>query len=161
MKKKYIVSTIIFFSIIFIFLSLKKFIKTETKKIKPENSDEISYNSNIIENVYYSSKDTKGNEYIIQANKGEIDYNNTNIIYLTNVKGFIKLTNRNDIKVTSEYDILNKTVQYIHYFVVLMIFGFIFSCILAPGGIKRLIYPLIYLKDCILIIFILHQLTPT
>ena len=67
----------------------------------------------------------------------------------------IIVTYANNVRVTSEYDILNKTVQYIHYFVVLMIFGFIFSCILAPGGIKRLIYPLIYLKDCILIIFIL------
>ena len=103
MKKKYIVSTIIFFLIIIIFLSLKKLNKTETKKLKPENSDEISYNSNIIENVYYSSKDAKGNEYIIEADKGEIDYNNTNIIYLTEVRGFIKLTNSNDIKVTSEY----------------------------------------------------------
>ena len=103
MKKKYIVSTIIFFLIIFIFLSLKKFNKTETKKIKPENSDEISYNSNIIENVYYSSKDARGNEYIIEADKGEIDYNNSNTIYLTKVRGFIKLTNSNDIKVTSEY----------------------------------------------------------
>tara|TARA_B100000902_G_C27162564_1_gene839507 strand:- start:134 stop:697 length:564 start_codon:yes stop_codon:yes gene_type:complete len=102
MKKKYIASTIIFFLIIFIFLSLNKFNKTETKKIKPENSDEIPY-SNIIENVYYSSKDARGNEYIIEADKGEIDYNNTDTIYLTKVRGFIKLTNSNDIKVTSEY----------------------------------------------------------
>ena len=103
MKNKYIISVIIFILIFFTFFFFKKYIKTETTKTEPETSDEITYSSNIIENVYYSSKDTKGNEYIIQANKGEIDYNNTNIIYLTNVKGFIKLTNRNDIKVTSEY----------------------------------------------------------
>ena len=67
----------------------------------------------------------------------------------------IIVTYANNVKVTSEYDILNKTVQYINYFIVLMIFGFIFSFVLAPSGINRLINPLIYLKDCILIIFIL------
>ena len=67
----------------------------------------------------------------------------------------ITVTYANNVKITSEYDILNKSLQYIHYFVVLMIFGFIFSCVLAPGNINRLINPLIYLKDCILVIFIL------
>lgn len=67
----------------------------------------------------------------------------------------IILTYANNVKVTSEYDILNKTLQYIHYFIILMIFGIIFSCILAPSGINKLINPLIYLKDCILIIFVL------
>jgi hypothetical protein len=67
----------------------------------------------------------------------------------------IIVTYANNVQITSEYDILNKTVKYINYFVVLMIFGLIFSCVLAPGGINKLIYPLIYLKDCIVIIFIL------
>jgi hypothetical protein len=53
--------------------------------------------------VYYASKDAKGNEYIIQALEGEIDYNQPNIIYLTDVKGFIKLTNSNNIKIISDY----------------------------------------------------------
>ena len=103
MKKKYIISVIIFILIFFTFLFFKKYIKTETTKTEPETSDEITYSSNIIENVYYSSKDARGNEYIIEADKGEIDYNNSNTIYLTKVRGFIKLTNSNDIKVTSEY----------------------------------------------------------
>ena len=53
--------------------------------------------------MYYSSKDIKGNEYVIKASEGEIDYNNSNIIYLTNLEGFVKLTNSNDIKITSKY----------------------------------------------------------
>ena len=62
-----------------------------------------SYNSNIINDVYYSSKDIRGNEYIIKASQGEIDYNNSNIIYLTKVNGYVKLTNSNDIKITSDF----------------------------------------------------------
>ena len=74
-------------------------------EIKKETSKEeaVPYNSNIIENVNYSSKDAKGNEYIIDASKGEIDYSNTNIIYLTNVKALIKLSNSKKITITSNY----------------------------------------------------------
>jgi hypothetical protein len=67
----------------------------------------------------------------------------------------ITVTISYNIKVKSEYDILNKTLQYINYFVVFMLFGIIFSIILAPSGIGKLTNPLIYLKDCILIIFVL------
>ena len=72
-------------------------------KIEPENPENISYNSNIIEDIYYSSKDAKGNEYIIKASQGEIDYKYTQIIYLTNVTALIKLTNSNDVEITSKY----------------------------------------------------------
>ena len=56
-----------------------------------------------MEDVSYSSKDAKGNEYIVNASKGEIDYNRPNIIYLTNVRAFIKLTNSNDVTITSDF----------------------------------------------------------
>ena len=75
----------------------------KTKKINPENTNNETYSSNIIQDVYYSSTDVKGNEYIIKASLGEIDYKNSNVIYLTNVKGFIKLVNSNDIKITSKF----------------------------------------------------------
>ena len=66
--------------------------------------NEETYKSNIIKDVNYSSKDAKGNEYIIDASEGEIDYSETNIIYLTNVVAVIKLINDNStIKVTSDY----------------------------------------------------------
>ena len=55
-----------------------------TKEISEE--EDVLYNSNIIINVNYASKDAKGNEYIIDASQGEIDYSNTDIIYLTDVK---------------------------------------------------------------------------
>ena len=103
MKKKFIVYIIIFFLIFLIFLHFKSQKNKKTTKIEPDISNEISYSSNIIKDVYYSSKDIKGNEYVIKASEGEIDYNNSNIIYLTNLEGFVKLTNSNDIKITSKY----------------------------------------------------------
>jgi len=103
MKKKFIIFIIIFFLILLLFFYFKSLKNKKTDKIEPEISNEISYESNIIKDVYYSSKDIKGNEYVIKASEGEIDYNNSNIIYLTNLEGFVKLTNSNDIKITSKY----------------------------------------------------------
>tara|TARA_B100001063_G_scaffold223108_1_gene230038 strand:- start:133 stop:696 length:564 start_codon:yes stop_codon:yes gene_type:complete len=103
MKKKFIISLIIIFLIAITSLYLKNLKKKETKTIEKILPDETPYSSNIIENVYYSSKDTKGNEYIIEASKGEIDYDNSNIVFLSNVKGLIRLTNKNNITITSEY----------------------------------------------------------
>ncbi|WP_435086180.1 LPS export ABC transporter periplasmic protein LptC [Candidatus Pelagibacter bacterium nBUS_33] len=104
MKKKIIISIIIFlliFLLIFYLKNQKKNIKTTT--IEPEIPSDIVYGSNIIEDVYYSSNDIKGNKYVIKATEGEIDYNNSNIIFLTNVSGFVILKNSNDIKITSKY----------------------------------------------------------
>ena len=106
MKKKVIFSIIIFFLFLLTFLIFKNKITEQTENTeqnKPGDSEDISYNSNIINDVYYSSKDVKGNEYIIKASQGEIDYNNSNIIYLTEVNGYVKLTNSNDIKITSDF----------------------------------------------------------
>ena len=106
MKKKIIISIIIFFIIfiIFLFLKIKQTEETkQTEQNKPNVSNDISYSSNIIKDVYYSSKDVRGNEYIIKASQGEIDYNNSNIIYLTKVNGYIKLINSNNIKITSDF----------------------------------------------------------
>ena len=106
MKKKNIIYIIIFLLIIFLFL-WSKYTKNnrEGKLVEAEanNSDEIIYNSNIIEDVYYSSKDEKGNEYIITASQGEIDFNQPNIIYLTNTKALIKLVNSNNVEITSKF----------------------------------------------------------
>ena len=103
MKKRNVILIIIFFLLIFTFLFFKYFKEEKKVKIEQQNTDDITYSSNIIENVYYSSKDAKGNEYIIKATQGEIDYKQKDIIYLTNVIALIKLTNLNDIEITSKY----------------------------------------------------------
>jgi hypothetical protein len=103
MKKKIIIFIIIIFIITLFFFYLKYIEKNKTTEIKTKIPETTTYSSNKMKDVYYASKDAKGNEYIIQASEGEIDYTQPNIIYLTNVKGFVKLNNSNNIKITSKY----------------------------------------------------------
>ena len=100
LKIFFIISVIIIASF---FIFKKFFKKNETIKSNPDLPEETISNSNIIENVNYSSKDTQGNEYIINASKGEIDYSNSNILYLTNVYAIIKLKNSEKITISSKY----------------------------------------------------------
>ena len=103
MKKKNVIILIIFFILIIVFLYFKFLKKEKVTEIETLNSEESNYSSNIIEDVYYSSKDSNGNEYIIRASQGEIDFSQNEVLYLTDVKALIKLTSSNDIEITSSY----------------------------------------------------------
>ena len=103
MKKKNVIILIIFLILIIVFLYFKFLKKEKVTEIETLNSEESNYSSNIIKDVYYSSKDSKGNEYIIRASQGEIDFSQNEVIYLTDVRALIKLINSNDIKITSSY----------------------------------------------------------
>ena len=103
MGKKNIIYVFIFFFLIFIFLYLKFLKKEKTVETQNQNSDEIIYNSNIIENVNYSSKDLEGNQYTIKATNGEIDFKQNDIIFLKNVKAIIEFNNKNRIEISSNY----------------------------------------------------------
>jgi len=103
MIKKIILSiSIISLLIIFFFYfksSDQKDIK-ENEEIIPETS---SSTSNMIENVEYLSMDPKGNEYVIRAQEGEIDINNSDIIFLKNVKAIINLNNSKKILISADF----------------------------------------------------------
>jgi len=103
MGKKNIVYLIIFFLVII--LLYFKYLKKEkiVKIIESEDSETITYSSNIINDVYYLSKDKKGNQYIVSASEGKIDFNQSNIVFLENVKALIKLNNSKDIEINSSY----------------------------------------------------------
>jgi len=104
MKNKIVVILLI---ILFIGLSFylypKIFDKKKVEEIVVNEAEEISAESNIIKDINYISEDGKGNKYIINAVKGEIDYSNTNIMFLTDVEATIKLNNSNNIVITSDY----------------------------------------------------------
>ena len=97
MKKKNINKGILMFFFSILLLLLYFTLNKKDKLIQPNINavEENLYNSNIIKDVNYVSKDAKGNEYIIDATEGEIDLKNTNVIFLTDVRAFIKLTNSN------------------------------------------------------------------
>ena len=106
MKRKKIL--LIFFTFIFFIIILFYFYQKSERKVEnPINensvSDDIIYNSNIINNVSYNTKDANGNEYIIRAIKGQIDLENPNILYLTEVEAIIILANSENINIKSDY----------------------------------------------------------
>ena len=103
MNKKNIIYIIIFFLIIFTFLYFKYLKKEKVIKIESQDSEEFVYNSNIIENVNYSSKDLEGNQYTIKATNGEIDFKQNDIIFLKNVKAIIEFNKKNRIEISSNY----------------------------------------------------------
>ena len=98
-----IIFIILCFIVVLIVISSKIFEKKDTTLIKPQELENEVYSSNKIKDVKYTTKDSDGNEYIITATEGEIDYSNANIIYLTNIKAIIKLVNSDDILITSDY----------------------------------------------------------
>ena len=102
--KKFVKIFFILFIIFFVLyiISLKFFIKDEKKITNNENED-IIYNSNLIENVEYTTKDADGNEYYIKAMEGEIDFSNPNIIFLTNVFALIKLNTGEKVTIVSDF----------------------------------------------------------
>ena len=86
-----------------LFFWLKFFKKDEIEKVEIEEQKENLYSSNVINDVSYTTKDPNGNEYLIKALIGEIDFNNSEIIYLTKVIAVIKLINSNSITITSDF----------------------------------------------------------
>ncbi len=106
MKKKKIIIFLIIFSlvcILILILGYPESKKTEINEKSNIKTEEDIYTSNIIDNVYYSSNDADGNSYTITALTGEIDYSNTNIVFLTDVKALIKLTDSNEITIDSNF----------------------------------------------------------
>jgi len=104
MKNKIaVILLIILFISLSFYLYPKIFDKKKVEEIVVNEAEEISAESNIIKDINYISEDGKGNKYIINAVKGEIDYSNTNIMFLTDVEATIKLNNSNNIVITSDY----------------------------------------------------------
>ena len=93
---------IIFLFLIIFLISFKYFKNKEIPDVENKKED-ISYNSNILKDIEYKTKDKDGNEYLIRALKGEIDFSNPNILFLTNVSALIILNTSEKITIISDY----------------------------------------------------------
>ena len=119
MKKKIFLKIVLILSLIIItwFVYSEYFKEDKSKLSKPVNptseiEEEAVYNSNIIKDINYTSRDLKGNEYILVAKEGEIDLDNSDIIFLTNVTAYIQLIKNSElIVITSNYGKYN-TINY-------------------------------------------------
>ncbi len=106
MVKKNNFKIVIFITLILLSVLLfyfKFFSKKTTVKINVEENLSTSSLSNVIKDVSYVSTDSKGNKYSINALTAEIDQNNSDILFLTDVSATIELTNSNNIKIISDY----------------------------------------------------------
>ena len=110
-EKKFgkIIFIVLFSVIVLILFNSKFFDKKDKSQLKPQILESELYSSNKIKDVKYTTKDADGNEYIITATDGEIDYSNTEIIYLTNITAIIKLIGSDDILITSDYGKYNSS----------------------------------------------------
>jgi hypothetical protein len=119
MKKNNYLKILLILSLLILtwFVYSKYFKKNENFSFKPtkpttSTEEKTTYNSNIIKNINYTSRDLKGNEYILVAKEGEIDLNNSDIIFLTDVTAYIKLVKKSElIVITSNYGKYN-TINY-------------------------------------------------
>ena len=104
-KKIYIQLFLIFiFVVISLLLFFKYFDETISKgdlKTNLENTTNTS--ESLIEDLKYLSTDKEGNEYKVEAKKGNIDKDNPDIIYLENVESVILLKNSDKILIKSKF----------------------------------------------------------
>ena len=104
-KKNLLLSIFVSIAVIIITLIYLYKIPLDEKKVKLDEEiiEEKSFASNIIQDVKYSSKDIRGNEYIITAQEGEIDINNNSVIFLKDVEATIILNSQNKIFISSDF----------------------------------------------------------
>jgi len=113
MNVKSIIQLFIFFIIVvFLFFFIKNTFWSKTKDIIDldlekknvvhEVDDEENF-SNIIEHLNYRSIDANGNEYILNAEFGEVSENDQNLVILKNVSGKLILKNNSDIYIYADY----------------------------------------------------------
>ena len=85
-------------------LFFKYFKKTNVEVDLRSNIEQsINTSESLIEDLKYLSTDKEGNEYKIEAKKGNIDKDNPDIIYLENVIAIISLKNSELISIKSNF----------------------------------------------------------
>ena len=94
---------IIIIGILIFIYYLKSLEKKPLQNAGNDKAEESSYSSNMIKNVKYLSEDARGNKYVIIAKEGEIDLDNSNLIYLTDVNAIIDTEDSEKITISSNY----------------------------------------------------------
>ena len=99
---KILLILLLILSLLFFYSKLIKKKQIVDTKTDLENKETIS-SGNVIKDVNYSSKDARGNEYLMNASEGQIDLNNTKTIFLTDVKAYIRFEDSSEIKIISDF----------------------------------------------------------
>ena len=101
---------ILLLTFIFILITLTfYFYKSDQTKNKKnlDNTDEKvlkeSETSNIMKNISYSSKDSFGNQYKINAKKGSFSLTNKDMVFMVNVTAIITMNNSEPIFIKADF----------------------------------------------------------
>ena len=109
MTKKTVIQSILIFLIFFIFLSFYlKYFNNNSEVLKDSSLEEkITTNQNktstYINNIDYVSSDARGNRYQITAVQAEIKIEETDVMLLKDVTGFIFIKDSDTVKITSNF----------------------------------------------------------
>ena len=103
-NKIYIQLFLIFLLVLIsLFLFIKYFKKTDFKIDSQINMEQTTSSESLIEDLKYLSTDKEGNEYKIEAKKGNIDKSNPDVIYLESVEAIILLKDSDSISIKSKF----------------------------------------------------------
>jgi LPS export ABC transporter protein LptC len=75
----------------------------EENKIAIKLPVDENTSSNYIDDINYTSLDSKGNKYQISAKQAEIDIDNQNVMFLKNITAYIFVKGEDIIKITSDF----------------------------------------------------------
>ena len=103
-KKKILKIFLVFlFFILLISLLFKFFNDEKIHQNNLVNNKDENITSNIIKELSFTSKDKKGNSYILKAKEGEVDLSNDKIIYLKKITAQVTLNNSEEIIIVSDF----------------------------------------------------------
>ena len=110
-SKKTLIQTFLILTLILLnFVVFNFYYKADSKKdqtdLKNKEIEEKSLNvknNNLIENLKYTSNNSRGDIYELFADFGEANKENPDIMFLTNVNGRIKSKNKHDVLLTSKF----------------------------------------------------------
>ena len=97
---------ILIFILIVLTFNFYKSDKTKSKKISDNNKKIVLEQFeafNVMENLSYSSKDSFGNQYTINAKKGSFSLINKDVIFMTDVSAFINMNNSEPISIKADF----------------------------------------------------------
>ena len=104
MNKNIIIQIILIITVFFIILIFlnKYFFNDKSSSIETIDPIKEISEDNLIKNLKYNSINDNGDKYELSAEYGSIDTDNPEILYLTNVKGYLSLDNNYKITISSE-----------------------------------------------------------
>ena len=113
MKKILLQLVLLIFIVLILISTFFLYFKKNTKITKQEISKpEVSLSenqdfSNVMRDIKYQSTDLRGNTYEITSEYGVINKENSDAIYMTNVKAYIYLKNKSPVLISSKYALYN------------------------------------------------------